>query len=130
MIIVYIKPRQFFKNVDEFGNVFEIENEAVYIENGFTRLELEDTYKDCKYQDFNEDLTFSVEKYNARKNKENDDKLLSIKLKRLEELRKDIVQDIAGLYIEDIELRKEEYRTLLNEVRVLQCKSPREIKEM
>lgn len=87
MIIVYIKPRQFFKNVDELGNIFEIqyptrevvsENEIItetydnYIENGFKKVELDEQYKDCTYLDFNEDLTFSVEKYNARKRKENE----------------------------------------------------------
>lgn len=89
MVIIYIKKQQFFKNVDEFGNIFEIQyptREVVsqdeynigtftetydnYIENGFTKLELADIYKDCEYEDFNEDLTFNVEKYNARKEQE------------------------------------------------------------
>lgn len=48
---------------------------------------------------------------------------------RLEELRKDIVQSVSGLIIEDIEQRKAEYRTLLNEVRILLGKEPRKIKE-
>lgn len=87
MVTVYIKKQQFFKNVDEFGNVFEIkyptrdvvsENGIIaetydnYIENGFKKVELDEQYKDCTYFDFNEDLTFSVEKYNARKQKENE----------------------------------------------------------
>ena len=46
---------------------------------------------------------------------------------RLEELRKDIVQDVAGLIIPNIEEKKAEYRTILNEVRVLQGKQPRDI---
>lgn len=90
MIIVYIKKDRFFKNVDPYGNVFEMqyptrevgivkednvelitETYDDYIENGFTKIELDDQYKDCNYFDFNEDLTFSVEKYNARKQKEN-----------------------------------------------------------
>lgn len=142
MITIYIKPNQFAKNVDENGNIFDfkfetiekedgtIEIKDIYLENGFTKVELEDKYFDCNYFDFNEDLTFNVEKYNKRKERENALLILPNKLKRLEELRKDIVQDIAGLYIEDIETRKEEYRTLLNEVRVLQGKTPREIKEI
>ena len=48
---------------------------------------------------------------------------------RLEELRKDIVQEIAGLIVDNIEDKKFEYRTLLNEVRILQGKEPRQIKE-
>jgi hypothetical protein len=47
------------------------------------------------------------------------------KIKRLEELTKDLAQVQAGLIIEDIEDRKSEFRTLLNEVRVLQGKEPR-----
>ena len=72
MIIVYIKEGSFFKNVDWYGNIFEVENAEFYLENGFTQVELEDQYKDCEYQDFNEDLTFSVEKYNTRKEIENE----------------------------------------------------------
>ena len=52
---------------------------------------------------------------------------LHIKLNRLEELTKDFAQVQAGLIIEDIENRKIEFRTLLNEVRVLQGKEPRQI---
>lgn len=96
----------------------------------YTKVEIADIYSDCTNADFNEDFTFNVEKYNKRKERENALLILPDKLKRLEELRKDIVQDIAGLYIEDIEARKEEYRTLLNEVRVLQEKTPRKIKEI
>ena len=70
MITIYIKPNQFFKNVDEDGNIFEIQNEHLYEEHEFKKVVLDEQYKDCKYQDFNEDLTFSVEKYNARKQKE------------------------------------------------------------
>lgn len=50
---------------------------------------------------------------------------LYIKLKRLEELTKDFAQVQAGLIIDDIEDRKLEFRTLLNEIRVLQDKEPR-----
>lgn len=38
----------------------------------YTKVEIEDKYADCINKDFNEDLTFSVEKYNARKQKENE----------------------------------------------------------
>lgn len=48
--------------------------------------------------------------------------------KRLEELTKDFAQVEAGLVIDDIEERKSEFRTLLNEIRVLQGKQPRVIK--
>lgn len=36
----------------------------------YTKVEIDDKYLDCIGADFNEDLTFNVEKYNARKQKE------------------------------------------------------------
>lgn len=47
------------------------------------------------------------------------------KILRLNELTKDLAQVQAGLVIDDIEERKAEFRTLLNEVRELQGKEPR-----
>lgn len=52
---------------------------------------------------------------------------IRIKINRLAELTKDFAQVEAGLIIDDLEERKAEFRTLLNEVRVLQGKQPREI---
>lgn len=52
---------------------------------------------------------------------------INTKINRLTELTKDLAQVQAGLIITDIEERKAEFRTLLNEVRVLQGKQPREI---
>lgn len=52
---------------------------------------------------------------------------INTKINRLTELTKDLAQVQAGLIITDIEERKQEFRTLLNEVRVLQGKQPREI---
>ena len=39
----------------------------------YTKVEIDDVYSDCQASDFNDDLTFSTEKYNARKQKENND---------------------------------------------------------
>lgn len=50
---------------------------------------------------------------------------INTKINRLTELTKDLAQVQAGLIITDIEERKQEFRTLLNEVRVLQGKQPR-----
>ena len=33
----------------------------------YTKVEIDDKYSDCQASDFNDDLTFSIEKYNARK---------------------------------------------------------------
>lgn len=53
-------------------------------------------------------------------------RLMQEKINRLTELTKDLAQVEAGLIIDDLETRKAEFRTLLNEVRVLQGKEPRQ----
>lgn len=83
---------------------------------------------DHKY--YLEEYTKTKEYLSAKK--EYDEKFLKgvdiLKKKaRLEELTKDLAQVQAGLIIENIEEKKEEFRTLLNEIRVLQGKEPREI---
>ncbi len=60
---------------------------------------------------------------------EANNKIIETKKQRLAELTKDFAQVEAGLQIDDIEERKAEFRTLLNEVRVLQGKERRKIKE-
>lgn len=39
----------------------------------YTKVEVDDKYSDCQASDFNDDLTFSIEKYNARKQKQDND---------------------------------------------------------
>lgn len=41
-------------------------NEPPY---NFTKITISDDYSDCEQTDFNDDLTFSLDKYNARKEK-------------------------------------------------------------
>ena len=142
MVIVYIKPNQFAKNVDNDGNIFDFQFEKnekadgvveiidVYLENGFTKVELEDVYFDCVKTDFNEDLTFSVEKYNARKQKEKDNKRIAEIKPRLEQLSQDIIQSLAGAEFEDLAERQKEFKTLHNELRVLLGKEPRKYMEV
>lgn len=55
---------------------------------------------------------------------------IRIKIKRLTELTKDLAQVQVGLVIDDIEDRKAEFRTLLNEVRILQGKEIRKTEEL
>lgn len=150
MITVYIKKDRFFKNVDPYGNIFEIQyqtREVVvsqnrekietiketydnYIENGFTKVELDDQYKDCSYFDFNEDLTFSIEKYNARKQKENNQLRINEIKPRLEQLSQDLIQAQAGAVFEDLDERKLEFQTLHNELRILTGKPSRQYEEV
>lgn len=47
----------------------------------YTKVEIDDKYSDCIGADFNEDLTFNVDKYNARKQKEvNQKRIAKIKI--------------------------------------------------
>ena len=39
----------------------------------YTKVEIDDVYSDCQASDFNDDLTFNVDKYNARKQKQDND---------------------------------------------------------
>ena len=39
----------------------------------YTKVEIDDKYSDCQASDFNDDLTFSIKKYNARKQKQDND---------------------------------------------------------
>lgn len=39
----------------------------------YTKVEIDDVYSDCQASDFNDDLTFSIEKYNTRKQKQDND---------------------------------------------------------
>ena len=60
----------------------------------YTKVEIDDVYSDCQASDFNDDLTFNVDKYNARKQKEN--KLNYKKeVERLVALRYDIYDELA-----------------------------------
>lgn len=49
-------------------------NEKFATEMGYTIVEIEEKYNDCCFEDFNEDLTFNVDKYNARKLKNQQEK--------------------------------------------------------
>lgn len=91
----------------------------------YTKVEIDDKYSDCTNQDFNEDLTFNVDKYNARKQKEiAEPRIAEIKI-RLEQLSQDLIQAQAGAVFEDLEERRAEFQTLHNELRVLMGKEPR-----
>ena len=39
----------------------------------YTKVEIDDKYSDCKASDFNDDLNFNIDKYNTRKQKQDND---------------------------------------------------------
>lgn len=75
-MIIYIKQDSFIKSFEN------IENDNIYLENGFKKIVLDDKYKDCKKVDFNDDFTFDIDRYNERKqqiaNEEYENKIVSL----------------------------------------------------
>ena len=94
----------------------------------YTKVYIDDEYVDCTSTDFNDDLTFSVEKYNARKLKEKDDIRIHEIEARLKKLDQDFRQADLGAVIKDLDERKAEFITLHNELRQLLGKPAREYK--
>lgn len=84
----------------------------------YTKVEIDDKYSDCISSDFNEDLTFSIEKYNTRKQKEKLDKYEN-KIIALIRKRYTINQELAILRQRDT--KPEEYQVYFDYVE--QCKS-------
>ena len=73
-------------------------------------VEIDDKYADCVASDFNDDLSFNIEKYNARKqNKLNNEKIIKLK-EKLKELTYDFIQTLAGAVIPDIEAKTVRHR--------------------
>ena len=96
--------------------------EETAIEMGYTIVKINDKYADCCFEDFDEDLTFNVEKYSARKQKEN---AVNYKreVERLIALKYDIYDELAIQRQKDT--KPEEYQAYYDYVE--QCK--KEIKE-
>ena len=106
---------------DEQGNITiqplfsdEILSKPPY---NYTKVEIDDKYSDCQANDFNNDLTFNVEKYNARKqviaNEEYENKIVALIRKKY-----NINQELAILRQRDT--KPLEYQEYYNYVE--QCK--------
>ena len=71
---------------DEQGNItiqpLFTDEELAQPPYNYTKVEIDDVYSDCKASDFDEDLTFNLEKYNARKqaivNEEYENKIVAL----------------------------------------------------
>lgn len=84
----------------------------------YTKVELDDKYSDCQASDFNENLTFSIEKYNARKQKENEVKYEDLIVSKIRQ-RYSVNQELAILRQRDT--KPEEYQIYFDYVE--QCKA-------
>lgn len=89
---------------DEQGNIAiqplfsdEVLSQPPY---NYTKVEIDDKYSDCTSADFNEDLTFNVEKYNARKQKENEAKYEELIVSKIRQ-RYSVNQELAILRQKD-----------------------------
>ena len=84
----------------------------------YTKVEIDYKYSDCQASDFNDDLTFNVEKYNARKqaiaNDEYENKIVALIRQKY-----NINQELAILRQRDT--KPEEYQEYYNYVE--QCKA-------
>ena len=118
---------------DENGNITTqplfTDEELAQSPYNYTKVEIDDVYSDCQASDFNDDLTFSIEKYNARKQKEKGLARIAEIKPRLEQLSQDLIQAQVGAVFEDLEERKLEFQTLHNELRILLGKEPRKYVE-
>ena len=92
----------------------------------YTKIQIDDKYLDCISSDFNEDLTFSVDKYNARKQKELYKLELAELQPELDKLTEDLIQAQAGAIIPNLEERKARFQVIHNRIREIQGKEPRE----
>lgn len=62
---------------DENGNIEVVpvfnDEELAQPPYNYTKVEIDDVYSDCQASDFDEDLTFNIDRYNARKQKQDND---------------------------------------------------------
>jgi hypothetical protein len=91
----------------------------------YTKVEIDDIYSDCQSSDFNDDLTFSVDKYNARKKRELEQIELVGLQTELNSLSQDLIQAQAGAVIDNLEERKARFQVVHNRIREIIGKEPR-----
>ena len=92
----------------------------------YSKVEIpDDTFDYVSHMDFNDDLTFNQEKFEARIQREEDFRNLSKLKERLKELSDDMVQIQCGAVFEDKDDRIAEFREVHNEIRKIIGKEPR-----
>lgn len=84
----------------------------------YTKVHIDDVYSECLSSDFNEDLTFNVEKYKVRKQKENEAKYEDLIVSKIRQ-RYSVNQELAILRQRDT--KPIEYQEYFDYVE--QCKS-------
>lgn len=107
---------------DENGNIEVVpmftNEELAQPPYNYTKVEIDDKYSDCQASDFNDDLTFSIEKYNVRKQKQDNDEYEN-KIVALIRKKYNVNQELAILRQRDAKpLEFEEYNAYAE-----QCKA-------
>ena len=106
---------------DENGNItiqpLFTDEELAQPPYNYTKVEIDDVYSDCQVSDFNDDLTFSIEKYNARKQKQDNDEYEN-KIVALIRKKYNVNQELAILRQRDA--KPQEYQEYYDYVE--QCK--------
>lgn len=105
----------------DFINTRGVEKLSIY---GYSVVEIDDKYFDCEPSDF-DGLSFNSQKYNERKLKLENEKIIRNNIARMDELSKDFIQAYLGASISNLDIKKQEFVRLHNEVRTLQGKEPR-----
>ena len=107
---------------DEKGNIELVpmftDEELAQPPYNYTKVEINDVYSDCQASDFNDDLTFSIEKYNARKQKQDNDEYEN-KVVALIRQKYNVNQELAILRQRDA--KPQEYQEYYDYVE--QCKA-------
>lgn len=112
------------------------ENDLIYFQKGLTDksikqlanapynykiIDIAEEYADCQSEDFNDNLSFSVEKYNARKQGEfNNQRILVLKAE-LAKYKEDVEQvELFGMERTDYEEKKKRCAEIIKELRILE----------
>lgn len=105
-------------NIERFGAEYI---DVVVKECGYIIINVDDQFKDCQTCDFNEDMTFSVEKYNSRKQLEEKQMLIPQLKQELTKWKEDVEQvELFGMDRSDYEEKKKRCAEIILELRVLE----------
>lgn len=83
-------------------------------EYGYTLVDVDDKYSDCEGYDFNDDLTFNIEKYNSRIQAEEDEKklyILQTNLDKTDYIANKLAEAIAEYIVTEDKTKLIELRT-------------------
>lgn len=105
-----------------------LKNNIPYTEPPYNFKIIDVEKEDCESSDFDDDLTFNIQKYNTRKQNKIDEIEIKQLKQELESLSKDFIQVLCGAIIPDFEQRRQLFISKHNYLRWLENKQPRQYK--